>query len=74
MTDVNGAYEQRMQQYQSLLREADEQRFARELGLTQASAWPISCPAWLWARLSQVMSPEVASSDESLIRRTRYGG
>ena len=74
MMDVDGGFEQRMQQYESLLREAEERRLAREIGLTQASGWPISCPAWLWARLSQMMSPEVANSDESLIRHIRYGG
>jgi len=66
-------YELRRQQYQEFLREAEEYRLARALGFREADALR-SIAAKLWARLSQVISPEVTNSDEALIRRPRSGG
>jgi hypothetical protein len=74
MMDVNGTYEQRMQQYQSLLREAEERRFARDMGMpNQPDLGPLRPVAGFWHCLSQILSPE-ASSDNAFIHRTRYGG
>ncbi len=73
MMDVNGHYEMRRQQYQAMLREAEQYRLARELGFTEAGALR-SIAARLWGRLSRIIAPEVTSSDEALIRRTRFGG
>ena len=66
-------YELRRQQYQEFLREAEEYRLARALGYREADMLR-SMAAKLWARLSQIISPEVTRRDEALIRRTRSGG
>ena len=66
-------YELRRQRYQDLLREAEEWRLARELGLTEVDTLH-AIAASFWNRVSQIISPQVTSSDEALIRRTRSGG
>ncbi len=73
MMDVNGTYEMRRQQYQDMLREAEEYRLARELGFTEAGTVRVLA-AKLRAWLSQIISPEVTSRDAALIRRPRSGG
>lgn len=68
MMDVYGHYEMRRQQYQDMLREAEEYHLARELGFREADALR-SIAAKLWAWLSQIRSPKVTSSEEALMRR-----
>jgi len=60
--DVNGRFEQRMQHYQSLLREAEENRLARELGFTEANTL-YTIATGLWNKLSRRFSPDVASRE-----------
>jgi hypothetical protein len=69
--DVNGHYEQRRQHYQSLLREAEEVRLARELGLTRAGARR-SLGTGLWGALLRVFSPKTIRSGSTVTQRARY--
>lgn len=73
MMDLNGHYEMRRQHYQDMLREAEENRLARELGFTETNTLH-SLAAKFWGWLSQRPVPRIASNDDSLIRRTRYDG
>ncbi len=75
MMDVNGHYEQRMQHYQSLLREAEEHRVAREAGSRYQKTPGIHSliVAAIRAWLSRLTAPEI-SRNETLIHSTRDGG
>jgi hypothetical protein len=74
--DINDHFERRMQQYESFLREAEERRLARDVGMPDCPDLELLRPmaSGLWGWLSQLISPEVANSDESIIRNIRYGG
>jgi L-amino acid N-acyltransferase YncA len=65
-------HEIRMQQYQNMLREAEQYRLARELGFIESGTFR-SLAAKLQAWLSQLTSREIASSDEAFISNTRIG-
>jgi hypothetical protein len=63
-------YELRKQRYEEMLREAQEHRLVRELGVTEVVPWRTMAARFL-NRLSQIISPQVTSREEALIRRTR---
>ena len=66
MMDVNGCFEQRMQRYEALLHEAEENRSARELQAQNNPKYQ-SVVAAFWNTLSQILFPEVAI-EQRLIR------
>jgi hypothetical protein len=70
--DVNGHYEQRRQHYQSLLREAEEVRLARELSVTRAGARR-TLGTGLWSALSRVFSPKTIRNEPTVTQRARFG-
>jgi hypothetical protein len=70
MMDVNSHYEMRRQQYQDMLREAEQYRLARELGLIEVGARR-SIVARLRVWLSQIRSSKVNSSEIAAVQTER---
>jgi hypothetical protein len=73
MMDVNGCLEQRRQQYETLLREAEERRLVRDAGgrFQQTTGTLSALVAGIRTWLSRMTPPE--PNDETLIRRAHYG-
>jgi hypothetical protein len=83
MMDVDGYYQYRMEHYHSILREAEQDRLAQELGVTETGILR-SVVADFQQWLSHVTSPLIASNHPESASpssnepfpapRTRYGG
>ena len=73
MMDVDGCFEQRRQQYEDILREAEQYHFAREFGVTETSllhSVAVGLRAWLShvTTMSRGNSQHARKSGEQLIR------
>lgn len=64
MMDVHGYYEMRRQKYQDMLREAEQYRLARELGVTDADRFR-SIAARFWNWLPRILSLKVTRSNNT---------
>lgn len=71
---MDGHYIQRMQQYEDMLREAEQWRLARAMGMAKYPNLGLlrSIAGRFWGWLSRIISPQVGSEQSSLHRQRNW--